>query len=952
MERVRRRRLDLPDPGRDTEQWQAAAPGRHRIGPPDLTFSPICRRTELRSFMTTPVEPEDSHDADTTVEIVELATADDAGLVATGAGRPLLAWRLSAEDPSFSQRGYEVQWAADDGFRTGVVSSGTVSSDRSHDIQMPGPPLLSREVRWWRVRVRTDRGWTGWSGPAHVEAALLEQGDWSARPIALGSDIGRRTAGPAPMFRREFRVPPNWRSARLYVTALGVHDTRLNGVAVSEDLLEPGWTSYGHRLLYSTYDVTRMLEPGANVISATVGDGWYRGTLTWESHRNVYGDATALIAQLEVVLDDGERLAVSTDDAWRASTGEIASAGLYEGSAIDLRNRQDGWQLPGFDDSAWAPVVTLDLPAGLEQRAMPAVRVIETRSPGLAARSQRIRVDAGQNLTGYVRITAAGMRGAKVVVRHAEVVDGNDELHTAALRGATSTDTYVLADERATVLSPAFTVHGFRYADITFDPGVTIGEVEVVVVASDLSVTGAFSCSEESVNRLFDNVLWSQRGNFLSLPTDCPQRDERLGWTGDIQVFAATACHIADSRSFLRNWLRDLAVEQRADGCVPNVVPDVLHLVDGSDFEFGSTGWADAAVIVPWALYEAYGDVDVLARHYDSMSRWVEWSRRQLDGDGIWSSGFHFGDWLDPGAPSERPYEATTPTPFVATSSFAHSARLLARVALLLGRDQDAERYAGIGDAAAGAAWARFADEALGTQTGCALALEFCIAPQEDRAKIGERLADLVRTSQGRISTGFLGTPLVLPALTAAGQHEQAYRLLLNDRCPGWLHQVRQGATTIWERWDALDESGTIHAGDLDDGASMMSFNHYAYGAVAAWLFRSVAGLAPDAEAPGYRRIVFAPVPGGGLTWAQAEMKTRYGVAAIRWELDTDRSLFIADVEVPGGASGLFILPPGTRESHRDGAEPTACGYGVHQGRTAMTLRAGRHRLVLDVRHE
>lgn len=901
--------------------------------------------------MTAPAHGDACGDDDTTVQVVGLVTSDDSGLVATGAGRPLLAWRLSAEDPSFAQRCYEVEWAADDSFRTGVFSSGTVQSDRSQDIEMPGPLLLSREVRWWRVRVETDRGWTRWSRPACVEAALLEQSDWSARPIALGTDVGRGTAGPAPLFRREFRVPANWRSARLYVTALGVHDTRLNGVAIGKDLLEPGWTSYGHRLLFSTYDVTRMLRPGANVISATVGDGWYRGTLTWQPHRNVYGDACALIAQLEVVLDSGDRLTVSTDGTWRAATGEISSAGLYEGSVIDLRQCQDGWQLPGFDDSAWDPVVTLDLPPGLEQRAMPAVRVIETRSPVLAARRQRIRVDAGQNLTGYLRITAVGSRGSTVVVRHAEVVDTDDELHTSALRAATSTDTYVLADERATVLSPAFTVHGFRFADITFDAGVTVQEVEVVVVASDLASTGVFACSEESVNRLFENVLWSGRGNFLSLPTDCPQRDERLGWTGDIQVFAATACHISDCRSFLRNWLRDLAAEQRKDGCVPNVVPDVLHLVGGDDFEFGSTGWADAAVIVPWALYEAYGDTDVLARQYDSMSGWVEWSRRQLDGDGIWTSGFHFGDWLDPGAPPGRPYEATTPTPFVATSYLAHSARLLARAARVLGRDHDAERYAAIGDAAARAAWARFADEARSTQTGCAIALEFGIAPAEDRAEVGERLADLVRTSQGRISTGFLGTPLVLPALTATGQHEQAYQLLLNDRCPGWLYQVRHGATTVWERWDALTESGAIHAGDMDGGASMVSFNHYAYGAVAAWLFRVVAGLAPDAEAPGYRRIVFAPVPGGGLTWARAAMKTRYGAAAIRWELDADRALFIADIEIPSGTSGVFVLPPGTREAPRGNAEPSTCEYGFHQGRRAMALRPGRHRLVLDARH-
>jgi alpha-L-rhamnosidase len=770
---------------------------------------------------------------------------------------------------------------------------------------------------------------------------------WLARPVALGSDVGRAEPGPAPLFRREFRLDGGVRAARLYVTALGVHETWLNGAPVSADLLDPGWTAYGQRLLYVVHDVTALLRPGANVLAAMVGDGWYRGTLTWEPQRNVYGDASALLAQLEVTYADGRELVLGTDETWRASTGEIRSAGLYEGCDTDLRLRRPGWRESGFDDAGWDAAVPLDLPPGLEQRTMPAVREVAAWPVALEPGPDGVlRVDAGENLTGYLRITAEGPAGRTVTVRHAEVLDAEGRLYTAPLRGAAAIDRYVLAgDATAVELAPHFTWHGFRYAEVAADPGVRIAAAQAVVVASDLTRTGRFACSHEAVNRLYENVVRSQRGNFLALPTDCPQRDERLGWTGDIQVFAPAACHTFDSRAFLRSWLRDLALEQRADGCVPNVVPNVLGRMDDGGFAYGSAGWGDAAVVVPWALYEAYGDLGVLTDQYPSMRGWVDWCASRLDADGLWTGGFHFGDWLDPGAPPDRPQDATTPTAYVATSYLAHSARLLARAANLLGRSEDAAHYAVLGDRAARTVWQHYGELAATTQTGCAMALQFAIAPDDERAAIGERLADSVRTSEGRIATGFLGTPLVLDALTATGHADEAYRLLLNERCPGWLHQVAQGATTIWERWDAIDENGRIHPGLMygGEGAPMLSFNHYAYGAVAAWLYRTVAGLAPDVNEPGYRRIVFAPVPGGGLTWAGAEMDTALGTAAIRWDADESGSGLTVAVRVPPGASGRFVLPPGTwAEVRVDDASVDA----EHGGR-AVELPSGAHRLTL-----
>ena len=889
---------------------------------------------------------------DPTVVPGYLRTADDSGLVATGTATPRLSWRLHSDRPGVRQTAYEVQVAGEPGFTADVESSGVVQSSRPLYAAWPAPRLRSREVRWWRVRLCTDRGWTAWSEPARVEAALLDRDDWIARPVALPEDIGRETAGPVPLLRREFTVDGAVDSARLYVTALGVHEVAINGRPVSDELLEPGWQSYHHRLLYATYDVTDLLTAGSNAISAAVGDGWYRGNLTWLERRNVYGDAAGLLAQLEIRRTDGTIHTIATDRQWRASTGALRAADLYDGTDIDLRLDQKGWRLPGFDDSAWQPATELDLPEQLEQRTMPPVRVVGTRYPEpLPSPDGHLLFDAGQNLTGYLRIRARGAAGATVTVRHAEVLDGEGRLYTKALRKARATDTYLLADDRPVVLEPAFTFHGFRYAEVATSPGVTVEDVEVAVVASDLASIGEFECSDQRVNQLFSNVVWSQRGNFLALPTDCPQRDERLGWTGDIMVFAPTACANADSRAFLANWLVDLAYDQRTDGAVPSVVPNVLDVVRGTEieeFEFGATGWGDAATVVPWTLYEAYADLDVLRRQYRSMTAWVDYCAGRVGADGTWSGDWHFGDWLDPGAPPHQPEKATTSSDFIATAHLSHSAGLVSRTAALLDDHKATTAYAELRDRTAAAAWRKWGDYAVTTQAGCAVALQLGIAPAAERPRVAAALAGLVRANGGRIATGFLGTPLVLPALTAGGHVDEAYQLLLNTDSPGWLYQVLHGATTTWERWDAIQPDGTIHSGEMASGeGGMLSFNHYAYGAVAEWLYRSVAGVAPDPDDPGYGTVVMAPVPGGDLRAARAGIETPYGPAATSWTVD-DRELTV-DLHVPPGARGRFVIPPGNWQATRD-AEPvdlTTLPVSRAHGRPGIELESGRHRFVL-----
>ena len=869
--------------------------------------------------------------ADPTVLVTGLRTADDSGLVATGAAAPRLSWQLASDRPAVRQAGYEIQVAASPDFAGEVESSGPVVSSRPLHVAWPAAPLRSRDVRWWQVRALTDRGVTAWSTAARVEAALLDRADWAARPVTLPAGVGRdgagldgadRADGPVPLLRHEFTLAGPAASARLYLTALGVHDVAVNGQPVGDALLEPGWTSYHHRTLYASYDVTGLLAEGANVLSATVGDGWYRGNLTWFKRRDTYGQVGGLLAQLEVRLAGAGTVTVVTDGRWRAATGALRSADLYDGTDVDLRREPDGWRLPGFDDRDWQPAAELDLPAYLEQRAMPPVRVVETRrvTPERGPDGQ-LRIDAGQNLTGYLRLKVRGWPGASVTARHAEILDQEGRLHTAPLRSARATDTYLLADDRPISLEPAFTFHGFRYADIGTSPDVVVDDVEVAVVSSDLAVTGTFACSDERVNQLFRNVTWSQRGNFLAIPSDCPQRDERLGWTGDIMVFSPAACANADSRAFLASWLADLAADQRQDGAVPAVVPNVLDVVRGTDlavFEYGSCGWGDATTVVPWTLYEAYGDLEVLRRQYPSMKAWVDWCASRRDADGTWTGDWHFGDWLDPGAPPDEPQNATTSSDYIATAYLSHSAGIVARTAALLEDEAATQSYAALRDQAAAAAWSRWGEHAVTTQTGCAIALQLGIAPPEHRPHVADALAALVRQAGGRVGTGFLGTPLVLPALTSGGHVEEAYRLLLNTEAPGWLYQVLQGATTMWERWDAIQPDGSIHPGDMAGGdGGMLSFNHYAYGAVAEWLYRSVAGLAPDPDDPGYGTVVMAPVPGGGLTYARAEIRTPYGPASTSWTLAN--GVVTVDLAVPDGSRGRFVLPPGDWRVEHDG---------------------------------
>ncbi|MGQ7787499.1 family 78 glycoside hydrolase catalytic domain [Nesterenkonia sp. K-15-9-6] len=748
-------------------------------------------------------------------------------------------------------------------------------------------------------------------------------------PLTAEAITPARPVDTAPRFRRAFTLDTGHGGvarATLRASALGVYEAQLDEVPVSEDVLAPGWSSYEWRLRYQTYDITPQLRADSSddehVLTATVGNGWYLGQLGWQERRRLYGEHRGLIMQLDVEYDDGHVQSIRTDTSWTASGSEILSDDLYDGQTIDARQRGQ--------DTDQVPVRTLEVDAELMEPLGPPVRRQQEIAPQRiwTSPSGKTLVDFGQNLVGWIRMTASGAPGETITVRHAEVLE-HDELGTRPLRHADATDRFVLSGGRDT-FEPTFTFHGFRYAEVTGYPGeLTADALTAVVVHSEMPRTGTFRSSHDLVNRLHENVVWGLRGNFLDVPTDCPQRDERLGWTGDIAVFAPAAAHLYDVHGFLADWLRDLDAEQRAaDGFVPYVVPDALKYQDMPE-EFqpveSAAIWSDAAVWVPWALWEATGEADVLAAQYDSMTAHLRRVESRLSPTGLWDQDFQFGDWLDPDASPHEPWNAKADRAVVATACVVRTARMVAESAQILGRDDDAATFRALADRVQAAFLEHYVDAEgrirSDSTTVYTLAIVFDLLDGTRRAAAGERLAELVRQAEFRVSTGFAGTPYITEALSRTGHTEEAYGLLLETGCPSWLYPVTMGATTIWERWDSMLPDGSINPGE------MTSFNHYALGSVAAWMHRVVGGLAP--AAPGYARVRVAPQPPVGvfaeeITWAETTQQTPHGLVSVAWRRDGEA--LVLTVELPEGVAADVDLSSTFPQS-----EPAVLGAGRHE---------------------
>lgn len=736
---------------------------------------------------------------------------------------------------------------------------------------------------------------------------------WNAPFITAAADLGA-----APVLRRSFELDDGHGTvarALLRVSAMGVVEPWLAGSRVSDHLLQPGWTSYEWRVRAIEHDVTghlRSVAPGETAtLALVVGNGWANGRLTWMGGTSFYSSDRAAAAELEIEYADGHVQAVQTDDDWTAAPSGITADDIYNGQDIDARVASS-WAAGGSVDVE-VPVRTVEIDAAkVVPDAAPPVRPLSEiavvdvwRSP-----AGSLLVDFGVNLVGWVRVAVRGAAGSVVTLRHAEVLE-HDELGTRPLRSAEATDRFTLSGGDD-VFEPRFTFHGFRYVQVDGWPGADDdlrGALTAVQVGSDLDRTGTFRSSHELLNTFHDNVVRGMQGNFLSVPTDCPQRDERLGWTGDIAAFAPTASYLFDTRAFLSDWLRDVWLEQQhADGVIPFVVPDVLKYTPVEEFGTpeATAIWSDAGVWVPWALYQAYGDTAVLEEQFDSMAAHLRRIRDHLSPEDLWDTVFQFGDWLDPDAPPEDPAAAKADTGVVATVCAYRSATLVAEAAEILGgHEAEAAEFRELASRLQAAFRTHYLQDDGRILSDCTtvytLAIVFDILDPEGTQKAGERLAELAAASGYRISTGFAGTPFITDALTRTGHLDDAYRLLLQTECPSWLYPVTMGATTVWERWDSMLPDGTINPGE------MTSFNHYALGAVADWMHRVVGGLA--ALTPGYGEVLVAPQPGGGITWAETSLQSPHGRIAVRWDLD-DGELCI-DVEVPEGVTATIRTPDG-----------------------------------------
>ena len=866
----------------------------------------------------------------TTVE--RLRTEYKVNPLGLDAPRPRLSWELRSTRRGVRQTAFQIRAASSAGdLRAGrrlLWDTGRLDSGDSIHHEYAGPALRSGQRMYWQVRVWDAGGASPWSDPAWWEMGLLAADDWRASWIEPGiADDPTASSRPSPMLRREFRLDADVRSARAYVTAHGLYELHLNGERVGDEWFTPGWTSYRTRLQYQTYDVTGLVRRGENAIGVVLGNGWYRGRVGYRNLRNVYGERLALLLQLDITTRDGRRVVITSDDGWKSAVGPIRMSEFFDGETYDARLKQRGWSEPRFDDRAWAGVRgarhskdRLIAPAGPPVRRLGEIRPVRIlRTP-----AGETVVDMGQNLVGWARLHVRGEAGTTVTLRHAEVLDRDGNFYTANLRRARQRIEYTLRGGTAETYEPHFTFQGFRYVAVDGYPGeLTLDALTGIVVHSDVSPAGELTTSSPLLNQLQHNILWGLKGNFVDVPTDCPQRDERLGWTGDAQVFARTAAFNADVAAFFARWLKDLAADQYRNGAVPWVIPDIVTQPDQP--AAGSAGWADAATIIPWTLYLQYGDRRVLEEQYPSMVRWVEFMRGRAGADRIWQGqDWHFGDWLAFATTRSDYTGATTGKDLIATAFFAHSTALTARAARVLGRDAEARRY----EEEAAAIQAAFRREFVtpegrvgeNTQTAYVLALHFDLLPEALRAPAAARLADEVR-QRGHLTTGFLGTPYLLHVLTRFGYLDEAYTLLERDQYPSWLYPLTKGATTIWERWDGIRPDGSFQ------DAGMNSFNHYAYGAVGEWMYRVMAGIDIDAADPGYRHVLIAPRPGGTFTSVSASHETMYGRVSSAWKKDA--GTFQLAIEVPPNASATVRLPGAQLSEVSESGQPLAGREGV-----------------------
>lgn len=846
--------------------------------------------------------------------------------------QPRLSWQIISAARGVMQKAYHIRVAATSAAleqnRNLIWDTGQVASEQSVHVVYQGPAQPSRQRLYWQVRV-----WDGndkpsaWSAPAFWEMGLLQSSDWQA--VWIQPDIAEDTtkSQPCPLLRKKFTLRGAVKSARAYVTCLGLYEMELNGKRVGDEVFTPGWTSYNKRLQYQTYDVTRQLRPGKNAIGVTLGDGWYRGYLSWDMRRNFYGDKLALLLQLHVVYENGDAEIITTDETWKSSTGPILGSDIYNGEVYDARLEKKGWSEAGFHDAGWSGVKTFEHSKAIlvAPVASPVRKIEEIKPIGIIKTpAGEVVFDMGQNMVGWVRLKVQGKAGTTVTLRHAEVLTKDGNFYRDNLRKAEQKIQYTLKGSGLEIYEPRFTFQGFRYVSVEGLPSEpTLENLTGVVIHSDMSRTGSFECSHPLLNQLQHNIQWGQKGNFLDVPTDCPQRDERMGWTGDAQVFSRTAAFNMNVNNFFAKWLRDVEADQQSDGNVPWVIPNVIKFPGW--VAAGATGWADVATIIPWNMYLAYGDKKILERQYASMKAWVGYMR-QNSAEDLWNKGFHFGDWLFYRPDDDNEGRAAVTNKYlIAQCFFAHSTQLVIHAANVLGKKEEAAQYAELLQKIKDAFLKEYVTPngqlVSATQTAYVLALNFDMLPEALRQQAAERLVQNIKSYDNHLTTGFLGTPYLCHVLTRFGYADAAYALLLQETYPSWLYPVKMGATTIGERWDGIKPDGAFQT------PGMNSFNHYAYGAIGDWMYRAIAGIDTDESGPGYKQIKIKPHIGGGLTFARAELQTYYGKVSSHWKAENGKLQL--RVEIPANTKATIHLPAPAVESAQESGQPIASAKGL-----------------------
>jgi alpha-L-rhamnosidase len=861
--------------------------------------------------------------------------------------QPRLGWQMQTNRLGAKQRAYQIQASSSpddlDRGNANLWNSGKIESEQSVHVVWEGQALQSRQRVYWKVTVWDETGEASTSEIAWFEMGLLHAEDWQAEWIGSSLAGGTRSTIPAPYLRKTFNLPAPVESARLYVTALGLFEASINGKVVSEDIFAPGWTDYRKRVQYLSYDVRDLLHEGENAFGAVLGDGWAVGYIAW-LHRQNYVDRPQFLAQLEIQFADGSRQTILSDSSWAYQFGAITHSDFLQGEAYDARREMPNWNTVNFDSSAWYPVEIFKHPeTRLVAHNSPTVQKIQELPPivepinrGTMGR-KRWLFDLGQNMVGRVRFKGAAPAGSTVVIRYAEILNPDGSPYYTNLRTAHASDYYTFKGVGEEVWESTFTFHGFRYVEIEGYAGTVNSEtITGIVLHSALEQTGHFECSDPLLNQLQSNILWGQKGNFVDVPTDCPQRDERLGWTGDIQVFASTAAFNMNIASFMTKWARDVQDAQNPDGSVPSVVPYAADVPKD-----GGPAWADAVIICPWTMYLSYGDKRILEENYHSMACFLDFLQETASGFIRCAPDYEgwpgFGDWLS--------VNASTPRDLLGTAFFAYDAQLMAKIAAILGKADDAAAYQALSEQVKNAFAERYLigsslpafvqpsearrelDQAdalsrgrlkfvdygkveskvfntelfTPSQTAYVLALHFDLLPEDlQQEAVTELVQDIERRGL-HLSTGFAGSPYLNHVLSRFGCLDTAYALLNQKSWPSWLYAVTQGATTIWERWDGWTEESGFQTPDMN------SFNHYAYGAIGAWLYGTVAGIEIDPQAAGYKHSVFAPQPDGSLSFARAELDTLYGKLVSAWKYRD--GVFDYEITIPPNTSTTVRLP-------------------------------------------